>query len=81
MYLTAENVAIEEKKIEIVIFKDLMNEDIFKLFDFEVIIISMKIVQQQKVKAIINKFNKLSNEASEKNDVNFEKCFLQQQCE
>ena len=33
------------------------------------------------MKATTNKFNKLSNEASEKNDVNFEKCFLQQQCE
>ena len=33
------------------------------------------------MKTITNKFNKLSNETSEKNDVNFEKCFLQQQCE
>ena len=81
MYLIAENVAIEKKKIEIVIFKNLMNENIFKLFDFEIIIILMKIVWQQKVKTTINRFNKLSNEASEENDVNFEKCFLQQQCE
>ena len=33
------------------------------------------------MKAIANKFNKLSNEASEENNVNFEECFLQQQCE
>ena len=44
MYLTAKNVAIEEKKIEIVIFEDSMNESILKLLDSEVIIISMKIV-------------------------------------
>ena len=44
MYLTAKNVAIEEKKIKIVIFENSMNEDILKLFDFEMIIISMKIV-------------------------------------
>ena len=44
MYLIAKNVAIEEKKIKIDIFKDSMNEDIFKLFDFEMIIILMKIV-------------------------------------
>ena len=44
MYLIAKNVAIEKKKIEIDIFKDSMNEDIFKLFDFEMIIILMKIV-------------------------------------
>ena len=81
MYLIAKSVAIEEKKIEIDIFKDSMNENILKLFDFEMIIISMKIVWQQEVKTTINKFNKLSNEASEENDVNFEKCFLQQQCE
>ena len=43
MYLTAKDVAIEKKKIEIVIFEDSMNEDILKLFDFEMIIISMKI--------------------------------------
>ena len=30
------------------------------------------------MKTTTNKFNKLSNEASEENDVNFEKCFLQQ---
>ena len=78
MYLTAKNVAIEEKKIEVDIFKDSMNEDIFKLPDPEMIIISMKITWQQKVKTTTNKFNKLSNEASEEDDVNFEKCFLQQ---
>ena len=44
MYLIAKNVAIKEKKIKIVIFKNLMNENIFKLFDFEMIIISMKII-------------------------------------
>ena len=43
MYLTAKNVAIEEKKIEVDIFEDSMNEGIFKLFDSEMIIISMKI--------------------------------------
>ena len=77
MYLIAKDVAIEKKKIKIVIFKNSMNKNIFKLFDFEIIIILMKIVWQQKIKATINKFNKLSNEASEENDVNFEKCFLQ----
>ena len=44
MYLIVKDVAIEEKKIEIVIFEDSMNKNIFKLFDFEMIIISMKIV-------------------------------------
>ena len=44
MYLTAKNVAIEEKKIEVVIFEDLMNESIPKLFDSEMIIILMKII-------------------------------------
>ena len=44
MYLIAKSVAIEEKKIEIDIFKNSMNEDIFKLSDSEMIIISMKIV-------------------------------------
>ena len=29
------------------------------------------------MKATTNKFNKFSNEASEENDVNFEKCSLQ----
>ena len=81
MYLIAKDVAIEEKKVEIDIFENSMNENIFKLFDFEIIIILMKIVWQQKVKATANKFNKFSNEASEKDDMNFEKCFLQQQCE
>ena len=44
MYLTAKNVAIEKKKIEIIIFEDLMNENILKLFDFEIIIILIKII-------------------------------------
>ena len=44
MYLIAKNVAIEEKKIKIVIFENLMNENILKLFNSEMIIISMKIV-------------------------------------
>ena len=30
------------------------------------------------MKATTNKFNKLSNEINEENDVNFEDCFLQQ---
>ena len=58
-----------------------MNESIFKLPDSEIIIISMKIVWQQKVRATTNKLNKLSNKINEENDVNFEECFLQQQCE
>ena len=53
-----------------------MNESIFKLFDSEIIIVSMKTTQQQKVKTIINKFNKFSNEASEEDNANFKKCFL-----
>ena len=53
-----------------------MNENIFKLLDFKIIIISMKITWQQKIKATANKFNQLSNEISEENNVNFEKCFL-----
>ena len=44
MYLIAKSVAIKEKKIEIVIFEDLMNESIFKLPDSEIIIILMKII-------------------------------------
>ena len=44
MYLITKDVAIEKKKIEIVIFEDSMNENIFKLFNSEIIIISMKIV-------------------------------------
>ena len=44
IYLIAKDVAIEKKKIEIDIFENLMNEDIFKLLDFEMIIISMKII-------------------------------------
>ena len=43
MYLITKSVAIEKKKFEIVIFENLMNEDIFKLFGSEIIIISMKI--------------------------------------
>ena len=43
MYLIAKDVAIEEKKIKIVIFENSMNENIFKLFNFEIIIILMKI--------------------------------------
>ena len=43
IYLTAKDVAIEEKKIKIIIFENSMNEDILKLFDFEVIIMLMKI--------------------------------------
>ena len=78
MYLTAKDVAIEEKKIKIIIFENSMNKSIFKLFDSEIIIILMKITWQQKVRTIINKFNKLSNEASKENDVSFKKCFLQQ---
>ena len=44
MYLIAKDVAIEEKKIKFIIFENSMNEDIFKLSDFEIIIISIKIV-------------------------------------
>ena len=44
MYLIAKNVAIEEKKIKVNIFEDSMNKNIFKLFDFEMIIILMKII-------------------------------------
>ena len=44
MYLIAKNVAIERKKIEVDIFENLMNENILKLPDFEMIIISMKII-------------------------------------
>ena len=44
IYLIIKDVAIEKKKIKIVIFENLMNENIFKLLDFEVIIISMKII-------------------------------------
>ena len=76
MYLITKDVAIEEKKIKIVIFKNSMNESILKLFDVEMIIISMKIIKQQKVKATTNKFNEFSNEANKEDDVNFEKCFL-----
>ena len=43
MYLITKNVAIEEKKIKINIFENSINENIFKLFDFKMIIILMKI--------------------------------------
>ena len=43
MYQTAKDIAIE-KKIKIVIFENLMNEDIFKLFNSEMIIILIKII-------------------------------------
>ena len=42
MYRTAKNIAIE-KKIEIIIFENSMNEDIFKLSDSEMIIVLIKI--------------------------------------
>ena len=42
MYRTAKDIAIE-KKLEIIIFKNSMNENIFKLFDLKMIIISIKI--------------------------------------
>ena len=32
------------------------------------------------MKAIVNKLNKLSNEAIEKDEIKFEECSLQQQC-
>ena len=79
IYWIAKNIAIE-KKLQVVIVENLMNEDIFKLSDSKMIIISIKIVWQQNVKATINKFNKLSNEAIEEDEMKFEKCFLQQQC-
>ena len=44
MYLTAKDVAIEEKKIKIVIFENSMNKSIFKLLDSEMIIILIKII-------------------------------------
>ena len=81
MYLTAKSVTIEKKKIKIDIFENSINENILKLSDSEMIIILMKIIWQQKMKTTTNKLNKFSNETSDENDVNFEKCFLQQQCE
>ena len=54
-----------------------MNEDILKLFNSKIIIISIKITWQQNVKATVNKFNRLSNEAIEEDEMKFEKCFLQ----
>ena len=44
MYQTAKNITSEEKEIEIVIFDDLMNENILKLSDSEMIMILMKII-------------------------------------
>ena len=44
MYRITKNITNEEKKIEIIIFDDLMNESILKLSDSEMIMISMKIV-------------------------------------
>ena len=44
MYRTAKSITNEEKEIEVIIFDHLMNENIFELFDFEMIIILMKIV-------------------------------------
>ena len=73
-----DNVVIEKKKIKIIIFKNSINENILKLFDFEMIIILMKIIWQQKMKTIINKFNKFSNETNKENNIIFKKCFLQQ---
>ena len=81
MYLTAKDVVIGKKKIKVDIFENSMNESILKLSDSEMIIISMKIAWQQKMKATANRLNRLSNETSEKDDVNFEELFLQQQCE
>ena len=75
MYWTAKNITIE-KKIEVVIFKNSMNEDIFKLSDSEMIIISIKIAWQQDVKVTINKFNKLSNKAIEEDEMKLEERFL-----
>ena len=42
MYRIAKDIAIE-KKIEVVIFENSMNENILKLFDLKMIIISIKI--------------------------------------
>ena len=81
MYLIAEGVAIGGKKIEVGIFEDSMNGGILKLPDLEMIIVLMKIAWQQEARATANKFNRFSNEASEEDDVGFEECFLQQQCE
>ena len=56
-----------------------MNENIFKLSDSEMIIISIKITWQQDVKTTANKFNRLSNEAIEEDKIKLEECSLQQQ--
>ena len=44
MYRTAKNIINEEEKIKVVIFDNLMNENILKLSDSEMIMISMKII-------------------------------------
>ena len=44
MYQTAKKISSEEKEIEVIIFNNLMNEDILKLSDSEIFIILMKIV-------------------------------------
>ena len=44
MYRTAKNITSEKKEIEVVIFDDSMNENIFKLSDSEMIMISTKII-------------------------------------
>ena len=43
IYRTAKDIAME-KEIEIIIFKNSMNENIFKLFDSKIIIILIKII-------------------------------------
>ena len=44
MYRTAKNITNEKKEIKVFIFDDLINESILKLFDFKMIMISMKII-------------------------------------
>ena len=44
IYRTAKSITSKEKEIEVVIFDDSMNENIFKLSDSEMIMILMKIV-------------------------------------
>ena len=44
MYRTAKSITNEEKEIEVIIFDDLMNENILKLFDSKMIMILMKII-------------------------------------
>ena len=77
MYRTIKNITNEKEKIEVVIFDDSMNENILKLFDSEMIMILMKIVWQQEMRAIANKFNKLSNETIEEDEIKLEECSLQ----